>query len=251
MQLAIFSDIHTEFGPWPIPDLSGVDTVILAGDIGASLRDVGQVLSDLRHHYPDLHIIMVLGNHEFYKGVALNSRGPYHEVAQRYGAVLLDNSSAQIGDVLFFGGTLWTNIAMSPMAPFAAQEMNDFRRIRWVYPNERYAVLTTTNVSAEHRITATFLKDAMIRYHNRPLVIVTHHAPSERSAEIRGHLTDFYCNRLDAEIEKNPPILWVHGHVHHNLRYTIGGCTVICNPRGYVGYKLNQGFLPGGARVYV
>ena len=29
------------------------------------------------------------------------------------------------------------------------------------------------------------------------------------------------------------PTLWIHGHIHKNQDYTIGGTRVVCNPRGY------------------
>jgi hypothetical protein len=29
------------------------------------------------------------------------------------------------------------------------------------------------------------------------------------------------------------PSLWVHGHTHTSFDYRLGGCRVLCNPRGY------------------
>jgi len=29
------------------------------------------------------------------------------------------------------------------------------------------------------------------------------------------------------------PVLWVHGHTHSSHDYRVGGCRVVCNPRGY------------------
>ena len=28
--------------------------------------------------------------------------------------------------------------------------------------------------------------------------------------------------------------LWIHGHTHTSFDYRVGGCRVICNPRGYM-----------------
>ena len=31
--------------------------------------------------------------------------------------------------------------------------------------------------------------------------------------------------------------MWTHGHTHEDFDYMIGGCRVVCNPRGYSGYE--------------
>jgi hypothetical protein len=31
--------------------------------------------------------------------------------------------------------------------------------------------------------------------------------------------------------------LWTHGHTHDRFDYMIGGCRIVCNPRGYIHYE--------------
>ena len=34
----------------------------------------------------------------------------------------------------------------------------------------------------------------------------------------------------------------IHGHTHNSFDYSVKGTRVVCNPRGYVGYQLVDGF---------
>lgn len=71
-------------------------------------------------------------------------------------------------------------------------------------------------------------------------VVVTHHAPSARSWSASRDLLlrPAYCNKLEAMLAAHPIDLWVHGHVHDRLDYTLHDTRVVCNPRGYAGYQL-------------
>jgi hypothetical protein len=41
--------------------------------------------------------------------------------------------------------------------------------------------------------------------------------------------------------------LWVHGHTHDSFDYVVNGTRVVCNPRGYAQYGVNENprFDPG------
>jgi len=67
-------------------------------------------------------------------------------------------------------------------------------------------------------------------------VVVTHHAPSERSVapKYAGQILNHaYFSHMDDMIEAAKPAIWVHGHVHSSFSYKIGETRVVCNPRGY------------------
>lgn len=70
-------------------------------------------------------------------------------------------------------------------------------------------------------------------------VVVTHHAPSARSWSVSRDLLlrPAYCNKMEAMLAAHPIDLWVHGHVHDRLDYTLHDTRVVCNPRGYAGYQ--------------
>mgnify|MGYP000604130187 CR=1 FL=1 len=43
---------------------------------------------------------------------------------------------------------------------------------------------------------------------------------------------------LSSFIMDRPQIkLWTHGHTHDVFDYMIGGCRIVCNPRGYIHYE--------------
>ena len=65
-------------------------------------------------------------------------------------------------------------------------------------------------------------------------VVVTHFAPSLKSADPRYGLTPGtagFCSALDELL----PLanLWLHGHLHAPSDYTAQGCRVVANPLGY------------------
>lgn len=45
-------------------------------------------------------------------------------------------------------------------------------------------------------------------------------------------------------VSESRAAFWIHGHTHHNVRYTIGDTTVITNQRGYPDDPV-PGFEPG------
>ena len=75
--------------------------------------------------------------------------------------------------------------------------------------------------------------------------MITHHAPSPRSIHprsARDPLMPGYASDLEEVIERFQPALWIHGHVHRAVDFSIGRTRVLANPRGYdreawVGYR--------------
>jgi hypothetical protein len=65
-------------------------------------------------------------------------------------------------------------------------------------------------------------------------VVITHFAPSLKSADPRYGLTPGtagFCNALDHLLPKAN--VWVHGHLHCAHDYVHEGCRVVANPLGY------------------
>jgi hypothetical protein len=74
-------------------------------------------------------------------------------------------------------------------------------------------------------------------------VVVTHFAPSLRSADPRYGLvpgTAGFCSALDDLLPQAQ--LWLHGHLHAPQDYVHRGCRVVANPLGYA-HKHEQGFF--------
>jgi hypothetical protein len=86
-------------------------------------------------------------------------------------------------------------------------------------------------------IKQTVEADATKRY-----VVVGHHSPSRLSTHPRYQhqhiMNGGYSSELDDFILDHPQIkLWTHGHTHEDFDYMIGGCRILCNPRGYINYE--------------
>ena len=82
-----------------------------------------------------------------------------------------------------------------------------------------------------------FIKEKVVEYAHKPIIIVTHHAPSPHSIskEYRGSmLNPAFVSDLNDYIIQHPQIrLWCHGHVHSPFDYILGETRVVCNPFGY------------------
>lgn len=222
MNLWIFSDLHHDHGRFYLEPPAGADVAIAAGDIQND-----DFLVALARQLP---VVFVAGNHEFYGHTYADRLAALRALP---GVTVLDNDTATIGGVRFHGATLWTDYGYNPLAAETARRgMNDHRYIKWTKePYQRFL--------PSH---ATKMHEASIRYLDTNVkpgdVVVTHHAPSERSVapKYAGQLLNHaYFSALDAEIEAWKPALWVHGHVHTSFDYQIGNTRVLCNPHGYPG----------------
>jgi Icc-related predicted phosphoesterase len=235
MRLQLLSDLHFEFhrdgGRSFVDSLdsSGVDVLVLAGDIAVG-AGIGEALGLFCRHYAAATVLYVHGNHEFYKTERAEVLA-FTQQAERDHAnlVWLDNTSVELMGRRFVGTPLW--FAGAPFGPKLKRAMSDFTEIRnfetWVYAeNERAVAMLHAELGRDD-------------------VVVTHHLPSQRSVSRRfvGHpLNPFFVCDLEALIAERQPRLWVHGHTHDSVHYAIGRTTVLCNPFGYAGYELNAAF---------
>lgn len=250
MRIQILSDLHADvYDPGLLPLGEGVDVVVIAGDTCEGAEASFQTMRKL---FPQpVPIVTVLGNHEFYRTCLPEERALANELAPQYGITLLDDTSWDISGVHFVGGTLWTDYELfgkgsASLSMNACQRgMNDHRRIKWVKePWERFL---PQHARLLHNHTKAFLADAVPILEGRtgPVVIVTHHAPHLLSIALRYEtdtVTAAYASNLELLIKDVNPNLWVHGHVHHNNDYTVGGTRIVSNPHGY-GYE-NTNFIP-------
>jgi hypothetical protein len=79
-----------------------------------------------------------------------------------------------------------------------------------------------------------WLRNALATPFEGTTVVVTHFAPSLRSADPRYGLTPGtagFCNALDDLLAHAQ--WWLHGHLHCPQDYTHNGCRVVANTLGY------------------
>ena len=264
LRLQLLSDLHLEIDPTFAPTCApGADMLVLAGDIGGQgpgdwtlanprsklgLDDpFGLVrFSPALGHWPT-PVLYVPGNHE-YDGADVDAT---HESLRaecaRLGIIWLDREIKIINGVRLIGSTLWTdfeslsqrpdhvpgamtyNMTMRESAYKAARHYLNFAgATRFGAPFDAPAM---AELSRAHQ---TWLRAALATPFDGKTVVITHFAPSLKSADPRFGIspsTAGFCNHLDELVAKADE--WLHGHLHCRLDYQFNGCRVIANPLGY------------------
>ena len=258
MKIQLYSDLHLEahptFAPRPAP---GADLLVLAGDIGsyqagsalAHDPDFGLARFSPRHGWPT-PVLFVPGNHEYDALDFDVAHARLRETCERLGMVWLERevwyppgSDAQGRPTRFIGTTLWTDFdaLVDLKAPLTAQlQARDkaFRAANFYLKKTQ----TTRNDEAflaeavrdQALLCQDWLRAALDTPFDGSTVVVTHFAPSLRSADSRYGLvpgTAGFCNALDDLLPQSD--LWLHGHLHAPSDYRHAGCRVVANPLGY------------------
>ena len=275
MKIAICSDVHLEFGQLELENTQNAEVLILSGDIctAVDLRVTDSILSSAKtDRYLDFftacsrnfpHVIYVMGNHEHYHGDYATSAGYLKDALKHLPNIhVLDKEVFTLGDYVFLGGTLWTDmngedeITMShvqhrmndfricensaEMVNYRVFDETDHKKVRF---KTRPATLSPAHVVEDHKAMLRFIET---NYNMTPpwmtVVVVGHHAPSKLSEHPRYKndqlMNGAYNSNLDQFILDRPGIkLWTHGHTHEDFDYMIGSTRVVCNPRGYINYE--------------
>jgi Icc-related predicted phosphoesterase len=269
MKIAVTSDVHLEFGDLDIVNDQGADVLILGGDIFIATEltefardDSGVVVAATQttrargQRYVDFvtrcserfpHVILIMGNHEHYHGDFQTSaniiRGTFGDL---HNVHFLDKEWRIINGVVFYGGTLWTDMnGEDPITMLRIRNMmNDFNCVKnGIQTGDRYySTFMPEDAVEDHHAFKRGLDDVLALHANLPVVVVGHHAPSRASTHSRYAnekiMNGAYSTNLDNWILDRRQIkLWTHGHTHHDFDYMIGTTRVVCNPRGYHGYE--------------
>lgn len=276
MKIKLVSDLHLEFSDINIQNDQDYDVLILGGDImiAQDLHDFPEV--DVRaaamfemlsgkqakaQRFRDFfkrcsfqfpHVIYIMGNHEFYHGKFYAAIDYMREEVAKYPNIyLLEQDMKIIDDVVFVGGTLWTDMnGRDPLTMHAMKDMmNDFRIIR--NDHRSYAAMSAQDVAIRHDRTLGYIKLIVQEHKDKKCVVVGHHAPSFKSVHeqyaSQTLMNGGYASDLSEFIMDHPQIkLWTHGHMHQPFDYVIGETRVVCNPRGYENdsYSEHSGWNP-------
>lgn len=234
MKIQFFSDVHLEFGTAHLP-LTDADVIVAAGDVNIGAWGVEWLKSTGKP------TIYVAGNHEFYGGDIEQVQAEIRAAVAGSAVRFLECDAAVIDGVRFLGTTLWTDfMGEDPMLMAAMHEqMNDYYQITY-----QGRALTPADLAAIHQRSRRWLTRELGKPHDGPTVVVTHHAPLYASwrADPESAFRAAYCNDLRELVAAYPIALWVHGHVHTRSDYLAHSLHVVCNPRGYDGYQLVEGF---------
>lgn len=250
MRIWVMSDLHLEFSDMALPlTIPQAEACIVAGDVLTKgvVPSLEWLAANIVPHMP---VVFVAGNHEFYDANIDDSIAAAKAFAAAIGELyFLDGETIEIGGVRFTGGTVWTDFELNGWQESAMAEaesrMNDYRKI--AYSNEPPRTFSPLESVRKHQHDRHAIEEAMAAKRSGTLVVVSHHAPSERSLPTaeRGTLTAAaYASDLTAMIETSRPDLWIHGHIHHRSDYMIGDTRVLANPRGYPGQETFENFDP-------
>ena len=263
MNIQLLSDLHLETQPqFAASPAAGADVLVLAGDIGSYQR--GSRLADAdfglarfsplpRYAGWPTPVLFVPGNHE-YDGLDFDAaHARLRATCERLGLIWLEREVVVLDGVRFVGSTLWSDFDAIAAARGGSAEQRQRQREKAFRAANFYLQKTggtrhgepflAEAVRAQALVCQAWLRRALARPFGGPTVVVTHFAPSLRSADPRYGLvpgTAGFCNALDALL----PLanLWLHGHLHAPSDYSAcgaradgspGRCRVVANPLGY------------------
>lgn len=294
MKIGLASDVHLEFGPLVLENPGDVDVLILNGDIctakdldwsaanmygdtrlGRTAEQYHEFFSAASHNFK--HVIYIAGNHEHYNyDFKLTVPHIKHQLQGHKNLHFLDNEIKIIDDVVFVGGTMWSN--MNDEDPLTmlnmSRMMNDFRCIAnsnnilsqkvptyqrndddtlfrdenglpvqtGYHRKESPSTFSPTDAVEEYKKFCKFLEYNVNYYADKKIVVCTHHTPSKQSCHPR-YKTDFIMNggyhteKTDYILDSPQIKLWTHGHTHEDYDYMIGSTRIACNPRGYINHE--------------
>lgn len=264
MKIRIFSDLHwehtfkaqhqTRFIDDPYPefwqpsrlDTDSETTLILAGDLWNDYSSL-DVIHKFNRRFK--YVIVVLGNHDYYKHNVLTFNQDYElEIARRGldNVILLDSTTRELDGVLFVGATLWTNMRNEdPLTVISAEKfmVPDFSLINCgkTYTDDyvdRKIKFNPDSWLKLNRQQFDYIKTIVELNRDKPVVVVTHHGCTWESIHEKfkdqyigngyfvSEYSDFILNNENVKV-------WAHGHIHNKMNYHVGNCNVITNPYGY------------------
>lgn len=256
MNIQLLSDLHLETHPHFVPEHApDADALILAGDIGSyqegsMLVTQGDNDFGLARFSPrtdlaawPVPVFFVPGNHE-YDGMDFEeAHARLQESCARLQITWLHRRVIEMKGVRLIGCTLWTDFealvpAQGPLtqqlkAREKAERAADFYLRKTGTTLDGQPFLSAA-VRAQAQADQAWLTQALSEPFAGPTVVITHFAPSLKSADPRYGLTPGtagFCNALDHLLPKAN--VWVHGHLHCAHDYVHEGCRVVANPLGY------------------
>jgi predicted phosphodiesterase len=275
MKIQLLSDLHLEvhphFKPEPAP---GADVLVLAGDIGS--YQAGSQLADddfglarfspLPHHagWP-VPVLFVPGNHEYDAQDFDAAHVRLRATCERLGIHWLERETLQLHGVRFVGATLWSDFDALADHENATDLTRRLKLRDKAFRAANFYLSKTGGTRRGEPFLAAAMREEALRSQawlaaalaapfDGATVVVTHFAPSLRSADPRYGLvpgTAGFCNALDSLLPYAQ--LWLHGHLHAPSDYTVEGlradaapwrCRVVANPLGYARKGEQAAFQP-------
>lgn len=263
VKIQLMSDLHLEahpaYRPHPAP---GAELLVLAGDIGSYQpgsrlddEDFGLARFSPLHGWP-VPVLYVPGNHEYDDRDFDETHDRLRAACARLGITWLEREVFVTGGIRFVGTTLWADFDALVLQPGAAeptvqeqlkQRDKAFRAANY-YLRKANALRHGQPMLAEgwreqSLVCQAWLREALAQPFAGTTVVVTHFAPSLRSADPRYGATPAtagFCNSLQDLLAQAQ--WWLHGHLHCQHDYVEAGCRVVANTLGYASKGEQEGF---------
>ena len=258
MRLQVLSDLHLESESFVPQPAAGAELLVLAGDIDASWKGYERFAG-----WP-VPVLVVAGNHEFDGRDLVHGLANLRAQCERFGLTLLHREERLLSDdrgraIRFLGTPLWSDFGLFGEAGRVKAEKAARYYLRQMASTRDGVPLDV----AELKLEGALCRDWLTEHLNRPgsravdaTVVITHFAPSLRSADPRyGRQpgTASFCNAADDLIPLAD--LWIHGHLHCRHDYTVSRSSpgsgepqppsrVICQARGLGKKGEELGFVP-------
>lgn len=220
------------------------DTILgIAGDMDTKKETV-KFLKKMSGRFKA--VVAVLGNHDYWRRDFTSHASSIKEELKREGydnVHLLDCDSVVIEGYRFIGATLWTdfNKGDTLLMNQARTLLNDYKFMR---KNNYERRVLSADILGQHRKAAKFIFD--FAENEEQMIVLSHHAPSFKSVDYNrygmGPINNLYATEFGNEIAYSNFLIWHHGHIHKSQWYQIYETWIVCNPRGYFGYEMNEHF---------
>jgi Icc-related predicted phosphoesterase len=282
MKFDLVSDLHDDYNKtkgFPYEPNEGSEILVVAGDWmeRQSFRNSKyQALREAQLMYK--HVVVIAGNHEFYGANYQATVNEFREVMNGMEGVHFlhgDKWDVPFTDILFMGGTLFTDMngddpltkarmkqymadftyityggpIITPAIKSSAWDMSDggFLDAPSTYGDRK--IVTPDDYVREWRAMTKYFEDTADENPDKKIVLVTHHAMSEKSVMPRFMIQYLenggYRTRMEWFFEKHKNVhVHCHGHMHDFIRYEHANTRVYCNPFGYYRHEPKPNYGP-------
>lgn len=252
MDFALASDLHLDFGGIPLlPRTADAKVLVLAGDTIEVdfLKKTSGLQKEIIKYFQELNenfetVIYLMGNHEFYHNSFIHTERNLRTEFAKAGLtnfVVLEKSTIEIDDTIFFGATMWTTCDNENPTKMMAVEsaMNDYNHINTGKgPWGDVSKLNTRDTAAVCKMTKKKIQEFVDLKTDKNKVLLTHMAPCflsiPDSRKFHPANSAYYEDITEMLLDSDIKVA-CHGHVHKPVDYLVGETRIVSNPRGYHG----------------
>lgn len=244
MNIAYASDLHFEFQEYRILRLielidPSTDVLILAGDIQTS----GRIILDLEYIHkelPNLDIVYVTGNHEFYGAKISDVETSLKVAFDKHPKIhYLERNTFEFNGVVFLGTTLWTGFDAYPQFQ---QETSEEDALHGIYDfkaiSQGVGRFSPIHCKQMFQNNCQWLTKQLSEYHNQDVttVVVTHFPPlptlNHQHIKV-SPLSNYFQANCSLIINQHKPNYWIYGHNHWSDDQQVNQTRILSNQLGY------------------